>query len=75
MRKMSVRKSFRCVIVEGDTQLCTGIMVNVPAGLTRLQAIDYVTGAIAKEISRYAASEALGLGPFDHNTDWNEIVT
>ena len=68
-----IRKSFRCVIVDpfNDFSLCTGIQVNVPSGLTRLQAIDYVTGAIAKEVSRYAASEALGLGPFDNNTDWN----
>ena len=72
-----IRKSFRCVIVDPATngQLCTGIQVNVPAGLTRTQAIDFVTGAIAKDVGRYAASEALGLGPFDHNTDWNEIVT
>lgn len=74
---MTVRKSFRCVIVDPATnsQLCTGIHVNVPSGLTRTQAIDFVTGAIAKEVGRYAASEALGLGPFDHNTDWNEIVS
>lgn len=73
---MSIRKSFRCVIVgsNGD-QLCTGIHVNVPSGLTRTQAIDFVTGAIAREVGRYAASEALGFGPFDHNTDWNEKVT
>jgi hypothetical protein len=73
-----VRKNFRCIIVEANAQapaLCTGIMVNVPAGLTRTQAIDYVTGAIAKDIGRYAASEALGLGPFTNDTDWNEIVT
>jgi hypothetical protein len=70
-----VRKSFRCVIETNGAQLCTGIFVNVPSGLTRNQAIDYITGAIAKEVSRYAASEALGLGPTDHNTDWNEIVT
>lgn len=73
-----VRKSFRCVIVNPSNpveQLCTGIQVNVPAGLTRYQAVDYVTGAIAKEISRYAAWEALGFGPVDNNTDYNEIVT
>jgi hypothetical protein len=75
---MNVRKNFRCVIVEANSQapaLCTGIMVNVPSGLTRHQAVDYVTGAIAKEISRYAAWEALGMGPVDNNTDYNEIVT
>jgi hypothetical protein len=75
---MTIRKSFRCVIVESSNQqisLCTGIQVNVPSGLTRIQAVDFVTGAIAKEISRYAAWEALGIGPFDNNTDWNEIIT
>jgi hypothetical protein len=75
---MNVRKNFRCVIVEPSNQnsaLCTGIMVNVPAGLTRHQAVDYVTGAIAKEISRYAAWEALNMGPVGNDTDYNEIVT
>jgi hypothetical protein len=72
-----VRKNFRCVIVDPrtDFSLCTGITVNVPSGLTRQQAIDYVTGAIATEISRYAASEALGFGPFGPDTNWSDIVT
>lgn len=69
------RKSFRCVIDLGGQQLCTGIQVNVPSGLTRTQAVDFVTGAIAKEIGRYAAWEALGFGPIDSKTDWSEIVT
>jgi hypothetical protein len=75
---MMARTRFRCVILKPDNafeQVCTGIMVDVPKGLTRNQAVDYVTGAIAKEISRYAAWEALGLGPTDNETDWNEIVT
>ncbi len=73
-----VRKSLRCVIVDPtncNVNLCTGIMINVPSGLTRQQAIDYVTGAIATEISRYAASEALGFGPFGPDTNWSDIVT
>jgi hypothetical protein len=72
------RKTFRCVIVNSANQnesYCTGITVYVPTGLTRQQAIDYVTGALAAEISRYAAAEALALGPTDRDTDWNEIVT
>ena len=73
-----VRKSLQCVIVDSSNHninLCTGISVNVPSGLTRQQAIDYVTGAIATEISRYAASEALGFGPFGPDTNWSDIVT
>lgn len=72
---MTIRKAFRCVIELNGTQLCTGIQIIVPSGLTRNQAINYVTGVIAGDVSRYAASEALGFGPFDHNTNWNEIVT
>lgn len=76
---MEVRKNFRCVIVASEASqqfsLCTGIQVNVPSGLTRHQAVAYVTGAIAQEINRYAAWEALGMGPVDNNTDYNEIVT
>lgn len=75
---MKLRTRFRCVIHHPDNQainLCTGIMVEVPAGLTRKQAVDYVTGHIAHEVSRYAAWEALGIGSYDNNTDWNEIVT
>ena len=62
---MKARTSFRCTIQEPGQQtmsLCTGIQVNVPAGLTRQQAVDYVTGKIAKEIGTYAAWEALGMG-------------
>ncbi|GAC1572662.1 MAG: hypothetical protein NVS3B5_01660 [Sphingomicrobium sp.] len=72
-----VRKTFRCVIVDPATnaQLCTGIQINVPGGLSRGEAVDFVTEAISKDVARYAAWEALGLGPFDKNTDWAEIVT
>ena len=73
-----IRKNFRCVIVDPADQnhsLCTGIMVNVPPGLTRTQAVAFVTGAIAAELSRYAAWEAMGLGVIDHQTQWSEIVT
>jgi hypothetical protein len=66
------------VLVEPGNQamsLCTGITVYVPDGLTRHEAVDYVTGAIAKELSRYAAWEALGVGPVDNNTDYSEKVT
>ena len=76
--KRVVRKSFRCIIINpGATaeQLCTGIHVNVPPGLTRTQAVDYVTGRIAKELSRYAAWEALGFGATDPKMDWDEVVT
>jgi len=68
--------SFRCTLV-GDTGnvLGTSILVNIPPGLTRQQAFDYATGRIAGELSRYAVHEAMGLGPYDNNTDWNEIVT
>ena len=72
------RHTFRCVIVNPSNpieQFCTGITINVPKGLTRTQAVDYVTGTIAKEMGRYAAWEALGFGPIDQHTDWNEIVT
>jgi hypothetical protein len=72
------RTSFRCVIVNPDKpaeQLCTGILVNVPAGLTRPEAVAWVTGAISGEIHRYAAWEALGFGPIDLDIDWSEIVT
>ena len=79
MSNLKARKSFRCVIVDPAAQqcpaLCTGIQVTVPDGLTRHEAVDYVTGVIAKEISRYAAWEALGLGPTDNNTDYKEKVT
>jgi hypothetical protein len=73
-----LKTSFRCIIMESGQQtmaLCTGIQINVPKGLTRQQAIDHVTGVIAREVSRYAAAEALGVGPYDGTTDWNEIVT
>jgi len=68
----------RCIIVEPGQQttaLCTGIQIDVPKGLTRQQAVDYVTGVISREVSRYAAWEALNLGSMDRNTDWNEIIT
>ncbi len=75
---MKARKCFRCVLVQPNDQnssLCTGITVNVPDGLTRTEAIAYVTGIIAGEISRYAAAEALGLTYIDQHTDWSEKVT
>ena len=74
---MIARKSMRCVIVDpaNNAQICTGIQINVPAGLTRTEAVDFVTGKIAGEVSRYAASEALGLGPVDQHSDWKAIVT
>ena len=69
--------NFRCVLVDASTGnvLGTSIMVNIPPGLTRQQAFDYATGRIAGELSRYAVHEAMGLGPYDNQTDWNEIVT
>lgn len=74
-----IRTRLRCVIVDPDVQtyaLCTGISIEVPRGLTRQQAIDYVSGVIAREVSRYAASEALGCGPFGNDPNyWSEIVT
>jgi hypothetical protein len=77
-RCVKARTRFRCVIAEPDAQnysLCTGIMVDVPNGLTRQQAIDYVTGVISREVSRYAAAEALGLGWTDNKTDWSAKIT
>ena len=76
---MTVRTHLRCIIVEpaqSTSALCTGISIDVPSGLTRQEAIDFVTGVIAREVSRYAASEALGLGPFASGGDyWTEKVT
>ena len=74
----ALRTRFRCVIIqEGDQApaLCTGIQVIVPPGLTRAEAQDFVAGRIAGEVRRYAAAEALGLGPFDQSTDWSEKIT
>lgn len=72
------RTRFRCVIVDPGSQpmsLCSGITVDVPAGLNRHDAINYVADKIAAEVRRYAAAEALGLGHFDHETRWTEPVT
>lgn len=74
----ATRTRFRCVIVDPGAQqpqLCTGIMVDVPAGLNRHEAINYVADKIAGEVRRYAAAEALGLGPTDYDTRWSEPVT
>ena len=68
----------RCIIVDPNdsTTLCTGIAIDLPRGLTRQQAIDHVTGVISREVSRYAASEALGCGPYGQDSNyWTEIVT
>lgn len=78
---MDTRKSFRVrVFEEGDPAaynggVITGIQINVPAGLTRQQAVDYVVGKVAHEFANYGAREALALGPTDNQTDWNEKVT
>ena len=76
---MTLRTRVRCVIVNPDetnSVLCTGISINLPRGLTRKQAIDYVSGVIAGEVSRYAAAEALGCGPYGTDPNyWTEIVT
>lgn len=70
------RHSFRCLLLdwEGKT-LCTSIAIDVPPGLTRQQAFDYVAGVCAREIARYAAAEALGITEITRETDWKEIVT
>lgn len=74
-----LRTRLRCVIVNPDAPeqvLCTGISINLPRGLTRKQAADYVAGVIAGEVSRYAAAEALGCGPYGNDPNyWSEIVT
>ena len=73
-----LRTQLRCVIQDqaGAQTLCTGISISLPRGLTRQQAIDHVSGVIAREVSRYAASEALGCGPYGNDpTYWSEIVT
>ncbi len=74
---VKARKCFRCVIVDStdSSALSTGITVYVPDNLTRHEAVDYVTGVIAREVSRYAAWEALGLGPIDQSTNLDEKVT
>ena len=70
-------KTFRCIFQDptSGSALSTGIYIDVPSGLTRQEAVDYVTGICAREISRYAAWEALCLGATDRDTDWKEIVT
>lgn len=70
------RRFFRFVATDGNGQnFCTSISVQVPTGLTRTEAVAYVTGVVAGEISRYAAWEAMCLGPIDRETDWSEKVT
>jgi hypothetical protein len=74
----ATRTRFRCVIVDCGDQLhslCTGITVEVPPNLNRHDAINFVADKIAAEVRRYAASEALGLGPYDRETRWTEPVT
>ena len=73
----AIRTSFRCILQDwsNEGQLCSGIAVIVPRGLTRQQAFDYVAGVCAREIARYAAAEALGLTETTSTTDWFEIVT
>ena len=55
--------------------IATSITVEVPPGLTRHQAVAYVTGYIAGEVSRYFAHECLALGPTGPYTKWSEPVT
>ena len=72
------RKRFCIRASEGpnDTSfIATHIAVEVPSGLTRDQAVAFVTGQVAKEISRYFAWECLQLGYIDNQTDWKEVVT
>lgn len=54
--------------------LATSITVNVPDGLTRQEAIDYVTGKVAGEVSRYFAQECLGIS-HDHPVEWDAKIT
>jgi hypothetical protein len=75
-----IRKHLRVVITDpaSGATLCTGIHIDVPSGLTRQQAADYVTGVAAREIGRYAAWEALNLGPIPAGMAsgfWEEKVT
>lgn len=72
---LDLRRQFLCVFTDGNAHLSTSIAIDVPSGLTRQQAIDFVTGRVAAEVARYAASEAMGFGPFDQSTDWTKIVT
>lgn len=60
---------------EAGNCVATSISVDVPTGLTREQAADYVAGRVAGEVRRYAAYECLGLTCIYPDTDWREIVT
>ena len=40
--------------------IATSIQVNLPRGLNRWEAINYITGVVAAEVSRYFASECMG---------------
>lgn len=55
--------------------IATSITVEVPTGLTRTEAVDYVVGKVAGEMSRYFAHECLALGPTNNQTDWKAKVT
>lgn len=55
--------------------LATHIQVEVPEGLTRQQAVEFVTGKIAGEVSRYFAHECMALGWTDNATDYKAVMT
>lgn len=72
------RNHFLIKAVERHDQpnsIATHISVDVPSGLTRQEAVDYVVGKVAGEMSRYFAHECLSLGPTDNHTDWKAKVT
>lgn len=66
------RTQFTCVLTIPDrrTTLTTGISIDVPKGLTRQQAVEYIMGRISAEVSR-----ALGLSQLNALDDPNEVVT
>lgn len=52
---------FRAFITDGfgEHDGGTSIMVTVPDGLEEWQQIEYITGRVASEVSRYLAKECL----------------
>lgn len=58
------RKKFRVVITDDcslPAQIATSISISVPDGLTRQQAVAYVTGHVATQLEKFAAWEAFGI--------------
>lgn len=70
-----IRKRFYCrLLAEDGSQIATSIQVILPPGLTRYQAIEFVTGRIAAEVGRYAAHEALGLSHITNDSPFEPVT-